>query len=295
MKPILALGAALLLFTASCLRLDDNLFNNITTDQYRFDDTKAEQEISLDASYKIPDSLIHLVPLVSGDSGSIATIYAEYIGNIAQISTDTVIVYFHGTKGNMDYYWNRTKLLAHVGGKNHFGVMTIDYRGYGRSEGKPTESGMYADAEAAFKWLSANGLIGDRLIVYGFSLGSAPATYKTANPGVLRASKLILEAPFASASVMVQDAAVLAMPPSYFTNLQVNNAQQIRNIHQPFMWIHGINDDFLSISTHGEVVYANHAGLIKEAYRIPGANHVNVPAVWGLEVYKAAILAFIRG
>lgn len=293
MRSILLI-ALLSITTSGCQRLDRNLFNDIPLDQYLFDATTVKQEIEIGDSYKIQDSLIHLLTLRSDDNGKTATIYAEYLGNPARIGTDTVILYFHGTKGNMDYYWNRTKLLANLGGKNHFGVMTIDYRGYGKSEGEPTESAMYADAEAAIKWLQQNGLTENRLIIYGFSLGTAPATYKTANPGVFKPSKLILEAPFAAASVMVQDATALAMPPSYFTNLKVDNAVQIRKVQQPFMWIHGTADDFLSISTHGEVVYGNYQGVYKEAHRIPGGAHTNVPAVWGLDNYSQAVLSFIR-
>ncbi len=279
---------------SSCLRLDSNLFRNTTVTNYLMEANHAPQEISLDASYKIPDSLIHLLPLTSDDNGDQATIYAEYLGRLTSIATDTVILYFHGTRDNMDYYWNRTKLLANIGGKNHFGVMTIDYRGYGMSGGKPTETGMYADAEAAINWLKSKGLTGNRLIMYGFSLGSAAATYKTANPGALTPAKLILESPFASAAIMVQDAALLALPASYFTNLKIDNAQEIKKTQQPFFWMHGINDDFLSITTHGEVVFKNYAGTYSEAHRIPLATHTDVPIVWGIDNYKAAILAFIR-
>ncbi len=293
MKPLIVLTFALVLLLSSCMRLDNNLFHNTAVSIYLMEANKAQQEITLDVTYRIPDSLIHLIQLTSDDNGNKATIYAEYLGDRSRIATDTVILYFHGTRDNMDYYWNRAKLLANVGGKNRFGVMTIDYRGYGMSGGKPTESGLYADAEAALKWLHNNGLSGDRLVVYGFSLGSAPATNRVANPGVLTPAKLILEAPFASAAVMVQDAAVLAMPPSYFTNLKVDNAQEIKKIQQPFMWIHGTADDFLNINTHGEVVFKNYHGIYSEAHRINGGTHTNVPAVWGIENYKTAIEHFI--
>ena len=251
------------------------------------------QEILLDTSYNLPDSMIHLLQLTSDDNGNIATIYAEYLGNISRISTDTIILYFHGTKDNMDYYWNRAELLANVGSKNRFGVMTIDYRGYGMSQGTPTESGMYADAEAALQWLHDKGLTGDRLVIYGFSLGCAPATYRAANHNVLAPAKLILENPFAAAEVMVQDATVLAFPSSYFTNLKVDNAQEIKKVQQPFMWINGIDDPFLNINTNGQVVFNNYKGSYGEAHKIPGGTHTNVPMVWGFENYKSAIAAFI--
>jgi alpha/beta superfamily hydrolase len=293
MKPIFLFILALVSLT-SCLRLDNNLFRNKAISRYLMDSNPEPQEIVLDNSYNLSDSMIHLLQLTSDDKGNKATIYAEYLGSISRIATDTVILYLHGTRDNMDYYWNRAKLLANVGGKNRFGVMTIDYRGYGMSSGEPTESGMYADAEAALKWLHDNGLSGDRLVIYGFSLGTAAATNSAANPGILTPAKLILEAPFASAGVMVQDATVLALLPSYFVNLKVDNAQQIKKVQRPFMWIHGIDDDFLNIKTHGEVVYKNYQGIYSEAHRIAGGRHSNTPAIWGFENYKSAIEAFIK-
>jgi len=278
---------------SSCLRLDANLFSNKKVSAYLFDANHATQEISLDSTYIIPAKLTHLIQLVSDDNGDKVTIYGIYLGDTASISKDTVIMYFHGTKDNMDYYWNRAKLLANTGGKDRFGVLMIDYRGYGMSSGTPTESGMYADAKAALDWLRDKGLSGNRLIVYGYSLGSAPATYVAAETVSLRPSKLVLEAPFASAAVMVHDAALLAFPPSYFTNLKIDNSEEIKKVQQPFMWIHGINDDFLNINTHGEAVYKNYQGTYKEAWRITGATHTNVPTVWGMENYKNALTAFI--
>ena len=58
----------------------------------------------------------------------------------------------------------------------------IDYRGFGLSDGPPTEDGMYADANAGMQWLKDHGLTNGRLAVYGFSLGSAPATKICAEP-----------------------------------------------------------------------------------------------------------------
>jgi hypothetical protein len=59
-------------------------------------------------------------------------------------------------------------------------------------------------------------------------------------------SKLILEAPFASAETMIQDASGLALPSEFFTTLKINNAEEIKSVTQPFCWIHGEDDDFFS-------------------------------------------------
>jgi len=115
----------------------------------------------------------------------------------------------------------------------------------------------------------------------------------TANPRVMFPSKLILEAPFASAQVMVQDAIKLAIPGKFVTDLKIDNAAEIKKVIIPFLWIHGTNDKFLSIKTHGEVVFKNYGGSKKFAYRIKGADHSDVPVVMGFKYYCDVIEKFI--
>src|SRR3954469_7133573 len=158
------------LVVSACLKLDNNLYN--TSDkikEYKLDNYTGEQDFVLDASYSIAQNLISVFSLQSqaSDESSATTIKAIYIGDISKIATDTVIMYCHGNKWHMDFYWQRAKLLAHVGGKHHYGVLMIDYRGYGLSEGDPTEEGMYTDVDAALQWLRMNGLSNNRLVMYG--------------------------------------------------------------------------------------------------------------------------------
>jgi len=286
----------ILMTMVSCLRLDDNLFNlseKIT--EYKFDNYTGEQDFILDDFYNIPPERIHLftLPSQSAKEPKSTLIYAVYIGDESRISTDTVIVYCHGNKWHMDFYWQRAKLLAHTGGKNRFGVLMIDYRGYGLSQGDPTEDGMYADVDAALSWLKDNGLTNDRLIMYGFSLGSAPACELTAYPRSMTPSKLILESPFASATVMVQDASQLALPASFVTDLKIDNADKIKKISQPFLWMHGDRDLFLNYKSHGEVVYNNYRGSYQEKRIAAGADHGEVPERLGFNAYTSTILEFI--
>ncbi|TXT27823.1 MAG: phospholipase/carboxylesterase family protein, partial [Chitinophagaceae bacterium] len=285
---------ALILSLTSCLDLDDNLYSPDKITKYKWDDYDGETEISLDDTYKIPDSLVYEFTLNSKDSteSEATKISAVYIGSLTEIATDTVIMYCHGTADHMDRYWQRAKLLANTGSKNRFGVLMIDYRGYGLSEGEPTEAGLYADVDAALQWLKDQGL-SDKRLIYGYSLGSAPATMLAANPISIKPSKLILEAPFASAEVMVQDASEIAVPSSFVTNLEINNAEEIKKVKGPFLWIHGKKDDFLNIETHGEVVYKNYLSSNSIAYRVENANHTDVPTIMGFKEYNAAILDFL--
>lgn len=107
-------------------------------------------------------------------------------------------------------------------------------------------------------------------------------------------AKLILEAPFASADVMANDASGLNMPSSFFTNLKIDNAEEIKTISQPLCWIHGTNDNFLNINTHGEVVYKNYNGSYKEAHRVGGADHGEVPENMGFDNYLNTLSTFIK-
>ena len=295
MKTIYFLIATLVL--SSCMKLDSNLYNNDNKiKSYQLDDYTGDQDFILDASYSIAQDKITLLTLASQTEkeSSSTEIKALYIGDLTKIASDTIILYCHGNKWHMDFYWQRAKLLAHVNGKNNYGVLMMDYRGYGLSAGKPTEEGMYADVDACMKWLKEKGMKNERLIIYGFSLGSASACELTANPKSLTPSKLILEAPFGSAAVMVQDASQLNMPADYFTDAKIDNAEEIKKVKQPFLWMHGTSDNFLNYKTHGEVVYKNYNGVYKEKYLVDGADHGEVPKKMGFDIYLKTIGAFIR-
>lgn len=280
---------------SSCLRLDDFLFENDSSiEAYLFDDYKGNKELpELPSSYIIADTMRHLFTLESSSVDGTAKIYAVYLGDINNISSDTVILYCHGNTDHMDKYWNRAKLLAYIGGAHRYGVLMFDYRGYGLSEGKPSEKSIYADAEATLKWLKEKGLSGNRLVIYGYSLGTSVATEVAANSYSIKPSKLILENPFASSEVMVQDGSKLALPSSYLINAKIDNANKISNVAQPFMWMHGTADAFLSIETHGEVVWKNYKGNYGKPIRVQDATHNNLPLIMGLEKYRDELQQFI--
>lgn len=295
MKNLIALLIIIITFSG-CQRLDPMLYNNDNTiTEYKRDKFDKEVDFILDETYTIPDSLITELILESktDKEKNPTKIYATYIGDISQIATDTIIMYCHGNKWHMDFYWQRAKLLANVGGKNRFGVMMVDYRGFGLSEGKPTEDGMYADVDACLLWLKQKGLTNERLVIYGFSLGSAPSCELTANPRTLTPQKIMLEAPFASSDVLVQDGSKLALSPKFIADTKIDNAEEIKKVKQPFFWIHGIADDYLSYKTHGQVIYNNYRGTYQEQHLIDGAGHGSVPNTFGFENYKDALEKFI--
>lgn len=294
----LILCSALLMLSACNKRLDSFLFNNSKIDSYMLDAYLGEVPFILDSTYNVSPSLVHKFEYTIIDKGNSLRIHAIYVGDLSTISSDTVILYCHGNKDHMDFYWPRQKLLAHVGGKNRFGVLSFDYPGYGLSEGIPSEENMYEATEGALKWLKSNGVSNERLVVYGFSLGSAPATKIAANPSEfsLTPNVLILENPFASSEVMVQSSAGLSFPGSYFTNIKIANAEEIKKVQQPFLWLHGTDDTFLTLAAHGQVVFYNYNGDRGKAVIVNGATHdgeKGIPPVKGFAEYLHEIESFI--
>ena len=280
--------------TVSCFKMDDLPFLGEKITEYKFENFEGNSELDLPDSYNIPDSNIHLFTLNSKlpNESTGETIYAVYVGNMNTISSDTVIVYCHGQSKHMDVYWERAKLLANVGSKNRYGVLMMDYRGYGLSTGKSTEASLYRDVETCLDWLNTKGVSGSQTVMYGFSLGTIPAIDLSAFYGALPVNKLIIESPLASAANLTEEALKIDVSSTFFTSLVFDNVEKIKSVKQPLMWIHGIEDDYLSIS-NGEAIYERHGGTYKEAHRIAGANHGDVPFVMGYSTYCQEVLEFI--
>src|ERR1700756_4748641 len=78
----------------------------------------------------------------------------------------------HGNGGNVSHRVELSRVLLRTG----MNVMVFDYRGYGRSSGRPNEEGTYCDAQGAHRWLQARGIAPANIIAYGESLGGGVAT-----------------------------------------------------------------------------------------------------------------------
>lgn len=100
-----------------------------------------------------------------------------------------VFLYCHGNAGNISHRLDTAGALLSAGAS----VMIFDYRGYGRSAGRPSEEGTYRDAHAAYDWLLAKGHPADRIMVFGESLGGGVASELAASATV---GGLVLQSTF---------------------------------------------------------------------------------------------------
>lgn len=284
----------MLAFIAGCMRLDDNLLSpgdEIT--EYKLNEYTGEVDFRLESSMRISEYTFIDLLSKGSDDGKGVTISSIYLGDTSRIDTDTVIVYCHGYNHHMDFYWPRVSLLANSGGKNRFGVMMMDYRGYGLSDGSPTEEGIYADVDAAINWLESKGLTQDRLVIYGFSLGGMPAIEHAANTRTMKPRWLITENAWASPELLAQDAVKLDMPGSFFINVKGDNAEKIKDVDQPYLSVHGASDAFIKFETHAVEIRKNYGGSKLTALTVQDADHEDLPEVMGFDAYLRTILDFL--
>lgn len=286
--------ASVMLLGCKKVVLDGLAFPSEKVDKYQFEAFEGG-EIEIPDSFKIEAANRTEVSMISkdADTGEEFTIYGVYIGDMATINTDTVILYLHGQSKHMDYYWTRATLLANLGGKHNYGVFMIDYRGYGKSEGSSSEQGLYEDADAAISWLVNHGANASRTFYYGYSLGAIPTIDRAAYRTDFMPAKIVLESPLASVEYLVHNSTVINVNPEYVTDLEFENAEKIKDVEEALLWMHGKADDYIAIE-NGELIYTNHSGVSKTAYRIDGSGHSEVPSTMGVQLYMQRVLNFIR-
>jgi uncharacterized protein len=132
-----------------------------------------------------------------------------------------------------------------------FSVLSIDYRGFGMSPGAPSESAMYADAEAAFDTLVRRGIAPERIILLGHSLGSGPAVCLATRH---HAAALVLFGAFTS----IPDAAAERypwLPVRYVASVQFNSLARMPSVHIPVVVAHSRTDTTIPY-THALKLFA---------------------------------------
>ena len=285
----------LILILTACkkINLDGLAFPSEKLDSYAFEN--AEGEVIIHDSLLATSDNYSLMTFnsIDANTGQSYRIYGVFIGDTTTITTDTLLVYFHGQSKHMDHYFSRASLLANVGGKYNYNVLMMDYRGYGMSEGLSSEQGLFEDANAVIDWIQEQGVNPQKTVFYGYSLGPIPAIDRMAYRSDFQPAKLIIEAPLASVEYLVHSSTIIQVNPDFVTNLDFENAEKIKDVDEPLLWMHGVEDTYVAIE-NGEIIYNNHGGSVKEAERVSECDHSEVPIIMGVDLYLDRILNFIR-
>ena len=158
-----------------------------------------------------------------------------------------IIVYFHGNGGHIGYRSPRLEQFAAAG----FGVLMLEYRGYGGNPGAPSEAGFYSDAQAALDFLAGQGIAPVRRVFYGESLGTGVAVRMAA---LSKPVALVLEAPFTSVADVAQDR-LPWLPARLLVSDRFDSLALIGEVKAPILVMHA-NDDPIVPVRFGRALFA---------------------------------------
>lgn len=200
--------------------------------------------------------------------------------------SDAVALIFHGNAGNLTHRVETVAMFNRLG----YGVLIFDYRGYGRSSGRPSEDGLYRDAVAAWDYLTRErGIAPGRIVLFGESLGGGVAAWLAAH--VERAEQpgaLVLASSFTSAPELAADVYPW-LPTRGLVRLRYDTRAALAKINCPVFVAHSPEDDVIPFR-HGQRLYEA-AGEPKAFLQMAGGH--NEGFIFRLPTWVEALGAFL--
>ena len=196
------------------------------------------------------------------------------------------LLFFHGNAGNLYDRLDNVTLLVAIG----FNVLIMDYRGYGKSEGEPSEAALYEDGLAAYRYLvDEKGADPARLVLFGRSLGSTVAIeLGSQHP----AGVVIAESAFTSARELARrHYGLLATVLLRAMTHQFDSISKAPNLKAPVLYIHGDRDNIVPVEMGRRLYEASPEP--KDWYPIRGAGHNDTLLVGGDEYFQR-LTEFVR-
>ena len=157
------------------------------------------------------------------------------------------VLYCHGNGGNISHRLDTCAALLAAGAN----VLAFDYRGYGRSEGVPSEQGTYKDAQAAYQWLRQKGFSGPEVIAFGESLGGGVAAELATREEV---GGLILQSSFTSIPDMGAELFPW-LPVRWMGTIRYDTRSKLPRLRVPVLVMHSAEDELVRIH-HGKSNFA---------------------------------------
>jgi fermentation-respiration switch protein FrsA (DUF1100 family) len=197
------------------------------------------------------------------------------------------LLFFHGNAGNLYDRLDNVALLVASG----FNVLIMDYRGYGKSEGEPSEAALYADGLLAYRYLvEERGADAARLVLFGRSLGSTVAIELGTKQ---RCGAIIVESAFTSAHELgrVHYGWLLSLLGRALTH-QFDSLSKVARLQAPVLFIHGDVDTIVPVDLGRRLYEASPEP--KEWYEIRGAGHNDTLVVGGQEYFRR-LVDFVSG
>ncbi|SEP14113.1 alpha/beta hydrolase [Aquisalimonas asiatica] len=157
------------------------------------------------------------------------------------------VLFFHGNAGNISHRLDSLEIFHDLGAA----VLIIDYRGYGRSEGSPSETGLYRDGRAAWEHLvDERDVSPEEIIAFGRSLGAAVAARVATERDV---GGVILESAFTSAPDRAAELYPI-FPVRQLARIQYPTREFVQDLQAPVLVVHSPDDEIIPFH-HGEAIY----------------------------------------
>nr|CAG4641047.1 EOG090X09ZU [Eulimnadia texana] len=191
-----------------------------------------------------------------------------------QVSNRPTVLFLHGNAGNIGHRLPNAKgLYRHLNAN----VFLLEYRGYGLSEGTPSETGLYQDAQAALDYLyNREDVDHSRIIIFGRSLGGAVAVDLASKPqNCNKISCLLLENTFSSIIDMANEIVPwkgIQYLPKWFHKNKFLSKEKMHLIQVPVVFISGTSDQLVPPSMMMEL-YSKCSSQRKILLQIPGGDH----------------------
>ncbi len=164
-------------------------------------------------------------------------------------ASEHALLFFHGNAGNISHRRDSIEIFHRLG----LNVFIFDYRGYGRSGGRPSEQGLYRDASAAWRFLTEDKQFAPgEIILFGRSLGGAVAARLAAD---VQARGLILESTLSSAREFARDV-FKVLSRLVVIRYDFNTAQHLQQVTAPVLVLHSPEDEIMPFHL-GKKVYAS--------------------------------------
>jgi uncharacterized protein len=173
------------------------------------------------------------------------------------------LLFFHGNGGNISHRLDKISLLHSLG----LNILIVSYRGYGKSQGRPTEDGLYQDGESSYDFLIDRfSSPADKIILYGESLGAQVAIDLASKKNV---GALILEGSFSSARDVARK--VYPFIPGVFFSDKFNSTDKINKVKEPILFLHSAGDEIVPIKLARKLY--NKADTRKEFSELRGGHN----------------------
>ncbi|HEX8635909.1 MAG TPA: alpha/beta hydrolase [Pyrinomonadaceae bacterium] len=204
-------------------------------------------------------------------------------GALAPVEARTTLLYLHGNGGNISHRYDFLNELVGL----PVNILIIDYRGYGKSEGRPSEGGLYLDARAAWEHLTTTRATPPaQIVIFGKSLGGAVAIELATQ---VEACGLIVQSSFTSVADMAGE--VLPFVPRFVIRTKMDSLSKIASVTCPKLFIHSQADEIVPYRLGRRLFDAARAP--KQFYEVEGAPH-NLTSDIGGAPYYEALRAFIN-